>query len=78
MLTRAVIRDCIVNSDSLFETLMQANDRIPATRCERKTDCCTLLPEAGFVEILLVIRRLQNMTSELRKHLCTKLVKYFF
>jgi hypothetical protein len=78
MLTRAVIRDCIANSSSSFEALIKIYDRIPATRCERKTHCCTLLPEASLVEILAVIRRFQNMTAGLKKRLYTKLVEYFF
>lgn len=78
MLTRDVIRNCVANSDSLLEGLMKAYDRIPATQCERRTHCCSLLPEASLVEILAVIRRLKRMKTRLKKRLCTKLVEYFF
>ena len=78
MLTKAIIRDCIANSASLLETLMTVYDRIPATRCQRKTDCCLLLPEASLVEILMVIRCFQNMAAGSKKRLYTKLVEYFF
>ena len=78
MLTRTVIRDCIANSDSSLDTLMKVYDRIPAGDCQRKTHCCTLLPEASFVEILAVIRCFQNMTARLKKRLYIKLVEYFF
>ncbi len=78
MLTRTIIRDCIDNSASLLEALMKIYDRIPAAHCERKTHCCTLLPEASLVEILGVMQRFRNMTPGLRKQLYTKLVEYFF
>jgi len=57
---------------------MKVYDRIPATRCERKTDCCTLLPEASLIEILAVIRCFRNMAIDLKKRLYNKLVEYFF
>ena len=69
MLTRTVIRDCIANSEPLLEELMDVYDRIPMTRCERKTDCCTLLPEASFVEILVVIRGFQKVKAVLKNEL---------
>ena len=78
MLTRAIIRDCIANSTALFDALNKVYDRIPATCCERETHCCKLLPEAGLIEILAVIRRFQKMTAGVRKKLYTKLVEYFF
>jgi Fe-S-cluster containining protein len=77
MLTRAVIRDCIANSTSSLEALMNVYDRIPATLCDRKTHCCSLLPEASLVEILAVIQCFQKMTAGLKKRLYTKLVEYF-
>lgn len=78
LLSWDIIKDCITNSTSLLEELMDIYGRIPPTQCARKTHCCKLLPEATLVEALAVIRCLKNMTAKLRKRLYTKLVGYFF
>lgn len=78
LLSWDIIKDRIANSTSLLEELMDIYGRIPPTQCARKTDCCKLLPEATLVEVLVIVRRLKNLTSESRRRLCTKLIEYFF
>lgn len=52
--------------------------RIPATRCLRKTNCCSLLPETALIETLAALRQLSDMPSPARKQVISKIVCYFF
>ncbi|MDI6889469.1 MAG: hypothetical protein QMC83_00800 [Thermodesulfovibrionales bacterium] len=51
---------------------------IPATRCQRRTHCCSMLPEMTLVEALAAIQRLVNMDPHMRILLIKRTVSYFF
>lgn len=52
--------------------------RLPATRCLRRTRCCSLLPEISLIEALAVLEGLRLFPPEQRLPLLRKLVRYFF
>lgn len=51
---------------------------LPATRCERKTHCCSMLPEITFLEALAAFERLGQETAKRRRRTLKKIVEYFF
>jgi Fe-S-cluster containining protein len=51
---------------------------IPAIQCQRRTHCCSLLPEMTLVEALAATQQLVNMSPTVRKRLTKKIVGYFF
>lgn len=73
-----IIRELLQTSDHQLQELKETYALLPATRCRRKTHCCSLLPEMTLVEALLVIRRLVEMTAAVRNPLIKKTIGYFF
>jgi Fe-S-cluster containining protein len=73
-----IIRELLQTSDHQLQELKETYARLPATRCRRKTHCCSMLPEMTLVEALLVIRRLVEMTAAVRNPLIQKTIGYFF
>jgi Fe-S-cluster containining protein len=65
-------------SDRQFQELKEVYALLPDTRCQRKTHCCSLLPEITLVEALLAIRRLVEMATAVRNPLIQKIIGYFF
>lgn len=51
---------------------------IPATRCQRRTHCCSMLPEMTLIEALAAIQQLVNMNPPTRILLIKRTVSYFF
>jgi Fe-S-cluster containining protein len=76
--TPRIIKELLQTSDHQLKELKETYALLPATRCRRKTQCCSLLPEMTLVEALLVIRRLVKMTAGERNPLIKKIIGYFF
>jgi len=72
------IKDLLQTSDQQMKALKETYARLPATRCRRRTQCCSMLPEMTLVEALPVIRRLGEMAADMRKRLIQKIIGYFF
>lgn len=73
-----IIRELLQTSDHQLQELKETYALLPATRCRRKTHCCSMLPEMTLVEALPVIRRLVEMAAAMRKRLIQKIIGYFF
>jgi Fe-S-cluster containining protein len=78
LLTWRVIENLLQSSVAQQRQLSIQYERLPATRCRRKTHCCSMLPEMTFVETLAIFRRIAAMESEERLALLKKISKYFF
>ncbi len=53
-------------------------DRVPATNCDRKTDCCANMPEIEAVEFLNLYLALRDLPDEERERRLVRTVIYFF
>ena len=73
-----IIKALLQTSDPQLNALKETYALLPETRCRRKTRCCSLLPEMTLVEALLVIRRVLEMTEEVRNPLIKKIIGHFF
>ena len=78
MFSQNVIKKLLKTSVPLFQELKETYALLPASRCQRKTDCCSILPQAALVEALAVIRRLVNMEHSIRGQLIQNIIGYFF
>lgn len=73
-----IIKELLKASDQKLKALKETYALLPETRCRRNTRCCSLLPEMTIVEALLVIRRVLEMSEEVRNPLIQKIIGYFF
>ncbi|MBI4763835.1 MAG: hypothetical protein HY787_04440 [Deltaproteobacteria bacterium] len=71
------LRKLIQNSASLRRDLQKIYDRIPATRCLRQGQCCSLLPEMTFLEALQALSVLESRPLSDRINVTQKMVRYF-
>jgi hypothetical protein len=73
-----VIRELLKTSAEQRLALEATYVRLPVTRCERKTYCCSLLPEMTLVEALVAIQRLSDMSPAVRRQMIRTIIRYFF
>jgi len=62
----------------MLQNLQGTYALLPATRCRRRTHCCSMLPEMTLVEALGAIQLMVNMAPFVRKQLLQNLIVYFF
>ncbi len=77
VLTREVIGELLRQASAHYSGLTEAYKVLPDTRCERRTRCCSLLPEMTLLEALSAIRNLAAMPPARRLALTRGLVRYF-
>jgi Fe-S-cluster containining protein len=75
--TIPIIRDLLRNSVKQRKELEEACALLPSTQCQRKTRCCSLLPDMTLLEALTAIQQLARMPSVMRKKLTKKMISYF-
>jgi hypothetical protein len=73
-----VIKELLSTSVQQRQELEKAYALLPATRCQRKTHCCSMLPEMTLLEALVAIQRLLDMASTMRRQLIRNIIGYFF
>jgi len=73
-----VIRELLAGSTEQRLALQEAFAQLPATRCQRRTHCCSLLPEISLVEALTAVQLLVNMVPGQRQQLSRRMIHYFF
>jgi Fe-S-cluster containining protein len=73
-----VIRELLNTSVNQRQELGKTYARLSATRCRRKTYCCSLLPEMTLVEALVAIQRLSDMAPAVRRQMVRTIIRYFF
>jgi hypothetical protein len=72
------IGELLRDSENRQRELAKAYACLPATRCQRKIHCCSMLPEMTLIEALAAIQQMIEMTSALRLRYLAKLAHYFF
>lgn len=78
MFSQHDIKKLLQNSVHQLQELKETYALLPSTRCRRKTNCCSMLPEMSLVEALAVINRLLDMPSAKRRQFVQNIVNYFF
>ena len=78
LLTWPVTEKLIRQSATRQKELAQIYRQLPATRCQRKTDCCSMLPEMTLIEALAILEQMAAVNSEERLALLKKIASYFF
>lgn len=76
--SKETIQQLLVKSTNQRLVLMEAYAQLPTTRCRRRTDCCSLLPEMNLLEALSAFHLLLEMKAEQRLWLSGRLIRYFF
>jgi Fe-S-cluster containining protein len=76
--SQQVIKELLAGSAKQRLALRDAYGKLPGTRCRRRTDCCSLLPEMSLQEALSAIQLLMNMTPGKRQQLSEGLIHCFF
>ncbi len=78
MFSRHDIKKLLQNSVHQLQGLKETYALLPSTRCRRKTNCCSMLPEMTLLEALAVIKRLVDMPSAMRMRFVQNIIGYFF
>lgn len=73
-----LIQELIQKAVPLGRELKAVYDRLPATRCLRRTRCCSLLPEMTFLEALGTIQEMMFWEPLERIKLLKKMARIFF
>jgi len=76
--SREVIRELLAGSAEQRLALKEAFAQLPASRCQRRTHCCSLLPEMSLVEALTAIQLLVDTVPGQRQQLSRRMIHYFF
>ena len=76
--SREVIRELLAGSAGQRLALKETYAQLPATRCRRRTHCCSLLPEMSLVEALTTVQLLADMVPKQRHQLSRRMIYYFF
>jgi Fe-S-cluster containining protein len=75
---REAIQQLLTGSTTQRIELKEAYEELPGTRCQRRTDCCSLLPEMNLLEALAAIQMLVKMAPKQRLQVCRRMLSYFF
>jgi len=78
MLSINSLRMLLRQSAEERQELKKLYAQLPGTRCKRRTICCSLLPEIVFIEALSIIDLIIHLSPDMRKHICRKVISYFF
>jgi len=71
------IPSLLESSRQLFDRIEKLYQRFPSTSCKRRNLCCTLLPEMGLPEFLLLIQTVAAMKPEHMLTIGRRLIRYF-
>jgi Fe-S-cluster containining protein len=77
-LTIPDLRELIFNSQGQRQDLKNIYSQLPDTSCQRRTFCCSLLPELSLLEALETLDRLRQFPPTRRRELSQKIIRYFF
>lgn len=78
LLTWPVIAKLSQQSADELEELAELYGRLPATRCQRKTHCCSMLPEMTLIETFAIFKRLAALEPVTRCAHFKRISSYFF
>jgi Fe-S-cluster containining protein len=77
-LTIPDLKELIFNSQGQRQGLKSIYSQLPDTSCQRRTLCCSLLPELSLVEALEALEELRKFPPARRRDLTQKIIRYFF
>ena len=78
MFSLKVIKDLLRTSVRQRRELGEILSMLPSTRCERRTLCCSMLPEMSLVEALSAVSGIAGMHEDMRIELLGRIIYYFF
>jgi hypothetical protein len=78
ILTLPVLKKLLEDSGLERQEMIKIYDRLPQTRCQRRTRCCSLLPEMTLLEAMQIIQKMVHEPSLLREIQIKKMIRYFF
>lgn len=78
MFSLHIIKDLLQNSVQQRKELEEIYTLLPPTTCDRKTLCCSMLPEMSLIEALSAIHELTGMPEGTRINFLKNIIKYFF
>lgn len=70
---REVIGSLVTENRQLLRELHETREQVPRTICDRRTCCCSLLPESSFLEFLQLLEAVGRVESKERQGLSPKL-----
>ena len=77
-LTIPDLKELIFNSQGQRQALKNIYSQLPDTSCQRRTLCCSLLPELSLIEALETMDQLRRFPPARRWELTKKIIRYFF
>jgi Fe-S-cluster containining protein len=77
-LTLPDLEALISRSQGQRQELRKLYSQLPETRCRRRTQCCSLLPEMTLLEALEALEQLRKFPPARRRELAGKIIRYFF
>jgi Fe-S-cluster containining protein len=78
MFSQHDIKKLLRNSAHQLQELKETYSLLPSTKCRRKTNCCSILPEISLVEAIAVFKLLLDMPSSTRMQFVQNIISYFF
>ncbi len=72
------INSLLTKADARRSKLQAIYAQIPSTRCQRRAQCCSMLPEMSPLEALIAVLNLKAKTATASNTLLPKIVHYFF
>lgn len=76
--TPEILKTAVQEGAEVRARLKLLLESLPPTRCQRKTDCCSLLPQMSLVEASLIQEFMNTLPDDKQFALIKKLVEYFF
>jgi hypothetical protein len=77
-LTIPDLKELIFNFQGQRQGLQNVYSQLPDTSCQRRTRCCSLLPELSLIEALEALDQLRRFPPARRRGLTQKIIRYFF
>jgi Fe-S-cluster containining protein len=77
-LTIPDLRELILNSQGQRQGLKKIYSQLPDTSCQRRTLCCSLLPELSLLEALEALDQLRKFPPARRRELARRIIRYYF
>ncbi|OGW36818.1 MAG: hypothetical protein A2Y97_06100 [Nitrospirae bacterium RBG_13_39_12] len=78
MFSLNIIKNLLQAPVSQRRVLEETYALLPSTSCQRRTLCCSILPETTLLEVLAVIKHSAKMAPGIRRQLTKKIICYFF
>ena len=64
-------------AEAMMGPLAETLDHLPATRCDRKATCCSLLPGMSLIEAIRIYRALDRLSEQAAGRVRRRLIEYF-